>query len=409
MGYSKDIVSGISWMGSLSILTKLIGLLEILIIAKLLLPAQFGAYGVALLILGILEVLTETGVNVFLLQEKKINHYISSAWIVSILRGIFITLILIAIAPLVSDFFHSRESQFLIYLIGAVAFLRGFINPAIVKFQKELFFIKDFWFRFIVLVVDTTVAISLTYVLRTPVGIIIGLIAGVLTELILSFIIVSPRPGLDFKFSYITKIFHRGKWITASGTFDYVFHNIDNIAVGRILGPAALGIYQLAYSVSVMPMTEIGKVFTHVTLPVFVKMHTSPLKLKTAFLRIFIITLLISVPITLVLIFFPEILVIILGMKWSAVGPILPVLAIVGFLKALSGTTTGLFLSQKKQKCSTIVTFVNALTLCALIIPLITVGGLFGAGLAGLSSMVIAIPFLIYYVYKIFSTPVNKI
>ena len=200
MGYSKDIVSGISWMGSLSILTKLIGLLEILIIAKLLLPAQFGAYGVALLILGILEVLTETGVNVFLLQEKKINHYISSAWIVSILRGIFITLILIAIAPLVSDFFHSRESQFLIYLIGAVAFLRGFINPAIVKFQKELFFIKDFWFRFIVLVVDTTVAISLTYVLRTPVGIIIGLIAGVLTELILSFIIVSPRPGLDFKF-----------------------------------------------------------------------------------------------------------------------------------------------------------------------------------------------------------------
>ena len=158
-----------------------------------------------------------------------------------------------------------------------------------------------------------------------------------------------------------------------------------------------------------MPMTEIGKVFTHVTLPVFVKMHTSPLKLKTAFLRIFIITLLISVPITLVLIFFPEILVIILGMKWSAVGPILPVLAIVGFLKALSGTTTGLFLSQKKQKYSTIVTFVNALTLCALIIPLITVGGLFGAGLAGLSSMVIAIPFLIYYVYKIFSTPVNKI
>lgn len=404
MGYTKDVVRGVSWIGALSLVTKIIGFLEIIILARLLLPEQFGAYGVALLTLGLLEVVTETGVNIFLLQEKEnIDNYISSAWIVSILRGIFIMLVLIIAAPFIAIFFQSEKSLVLLYLISLVSLLRGFINPSVIKFQKELLFAKDFWYRFTILIVNTFTAVSITYFTRNPVGIIIGLIAGVLTELALSFLIVSPRPSLGFNFSYISKIFHRGKWITASSFFDYLFHNVDNIVVGRLLGPASLGVYQLAYSLSVIPLTEISKVFTHVTYPVFTKISHDSSRLKTAFLKTSLTIIFFSIPIVIVLVVFSQFFVIILGQKWIAVSSILPILALLGFVKAVSGSSSALFFSQKKQGYATVITFVNILGILVLIIPLVLLKGIYGAGLAGFIGSLLAIPFMIYYVRKIFS------
>ena len=112
--------------------------------ARILLPEQFGAYAVALLALGLLEVITETGVNIVLIQEQNVDDYVSSAWIVSIVRGVGIMLILLIGSPFIAGFFHSSQSLPLLYIIAIVPLLRGFINPAIVKFQKDLLFGRDF-------------------------------------------------------------------------------------------------------------------------------------------------------------------------------------------------------------------------------------------------------------------------
>ena len=107
MGYKKEAIKGISWIGLLSLATKAIGFLEAIVLARILLPSQFGAYGVALLALGLLEVITESGVNIILVQEKEIDKFINSAWVVSIIRGVFIMAIILLSAPFIAIFFHS--------------------------------------------------------------------------------------------------------------------------------------------------------------------------------------------------------------------------------------------------------------------------------------------------------------
>lgn len=403
MGYKSDAIKGISWIGSLRFATKFVGFLEAIILARILAPAQFGAYGVALLALGLLEVITESGVNIVLVQEKSVNKYISSAWIVSILRGMLIMMVLIISARFIAKFFHSPESLTLLYLISAVPFLRGFINPAIVKFQKELRFAKDFWYRFAILLVDTAVTIAVTFFIRSPIGIVIGLLAGVLVELILSFILVSPHPGLKFETSYIKKIFHRGKWITASSIFDYLFHNADNIAVGRILGATALGVYQLAYSLAAVPLIEIGRVFVHVIVPIMIKITDDSARLKNAYFKTVLSISLITFPFAFLFAFLPDLFVLILGEKWAAITIVLPVLAVLGFVKSVSLSSTALFLSTNKQEYTTVITLVNILGLIISIFPLIMKFGLFGAGVSALMGSLIAVPFIIYYTQKTFS------
>lgn len=92
MGYTKQIITGLSWMASLRAVTKAASFLEMLILARVLIPEQFGAYTVALMVLGLLEVMTETGVAVVLIQTDSLRRYINAAWLISIVRGVIISL-----------------------------------------------------------------------------------------------------------------------------------------------------------------------------------------------------------------------------------------------------------------------------------------------------------------------------
>ncbi|MGH7203240.1 MAG: oligosaccharide flippase family protein [Candidatus Levyibacteriota bacterium] len=401
MGYKKDVIKGVSWTGSLSFFTKAIGFLETIILARILAPEQFGAYAIALLALGLLEVLTETGVNIVLIQEKEIDHLVSSAWVVSIFRGLFIAAILFLSAPFIAQFFNSPLSLTLLTLISIAPLIRGFINPSVVKFQKELMFGKDFGYKFTVLLIDTSFSILVTYLTQNPVGIVIGLLVGVITEMLLSYFIVLPRPSFQFEKTYIAKIFHRGKWITATTIFDYLFHNADNIIVGRLLGAAYLGIYQLAYSIAVTPLTEVGKVFLQVSLPIFVKIGIDGKRLRSAFIKMCLSIFCITFPVVLILYFSPSIFVFLLGNKWAAITAIIPLLALLGFLNAFVNACTSLFLSVQKQNYATVVTFINIVVLLIAIVPLVHMYGIFGAGLAALIGVMTSFPFVIYYTVKI--------
>lgn len=402
MGYKKDIIKGISWIGLLRFLTKAVGFLETLILAKILIPSQFGAYGVALLSLGVLEVLTETGVNLVLIQEEDVDAYISSAWVVSIVRGILISLILFLTAPLIAGFFHSPQSLLLLELIALAPLLRGFINPAVVKLQKDLLFGKDFRYRTVVLIIDTATSITLTYLTKNPVGIVIGLLVGICVELGLSFFIVFPRPNVSFQRAYVTKLFHRGKWATGSAIFDYLFFNVDNIVVGRLLGTSALGVYQLGYSLAVIPLNEVGSVFSHVTSPVFVKISGTQGRLKRAFFQTLSGIFLLTVPVALFFILFPAFFLYLLGAKWQGVTTILPILAILGLVKATSNAPYALFIGVKKLEYSMITALFNIAGLLVFIIPLVLSFGIIGAGSAALIGALVAVPCMIYFTWRIF-------
>lgn len=403
MGYKKEILKGVSWAGALRLSTRIVSFLRTVLLARILSPSQFGVYGIALLFTAFLEVITETGVNVILIQEKeKIEKYINSAWIVSIIRGIAISLIIFISAPFIGNFFNSPDSIFLLRLISIVPFLRGFINPASVKFQKELKFHKEFLYRFAIFSFESIVSILLAFLTHEASSLVFGLIAGVVLEVILSFTFISPKPILSWDKDYFFNIFHRGKWITLSGTFNYLFHNFDNIVVGKILGATSLGLYQMAYSISMLPITDVSDVVSKVTFPVYTIISGDKTRLRNAFFKTIFFVSLITIPFGLVIVLFPyEIVKIVLGQKWLGIVDVLRVLVIFGVIRAISGSTSALFLSVEKQKYVTIVTLVSILGLGFTIVPLVLNMGIYGAGLSALIGSLVAVPFMGYFTFKI--------
>ncbi len=404
MGYLKDTVKGAWWVGSLRVATRVIALIKTTVIARILTPNAFGVFGIAMIVMAFLEIITETGINVFLIQEEDdIDSYINTSWVVSIFRGLIMAAVLVLSSGLIANFFKSPESQSLIILISLVPLVRGFINPSEVKLQKDLMFRRDFIFRFVIFAFDALVGVFATIVTKSASGPIYGLIAGAILEAVLSFIIVNPKPKFILDLEKTKKVINRGKWITGAGIFDYLFENIDDVAIGRIMGSGPLGLYQMAYKLATLPITEVADVLGKVTLPIYVKISTDSKRIKKAFIRTTIGVAFLTIPFGLILIFFSKnIILLILGPNWLGAVPALQVITIHAILRAIINPALTLYLAVKKQHYVTAVTLLGTLGLGATIITLVSRFGLVGAGVSTIFSILLTIPLVIYYTQKIF-------
>ena len=406
MGYFKTSVKGVSWVGAFRVSSRIVAFIRTIILARLLDPTAYGLFGIITLVVSFLEIFTETGVNVVLIQKRdEIDKYINTAWVVSIIRGTGMAIVIIALAGLISSFFQAPNAFNLLLLASLIPFIRGFINPSEVKFQKELKFSQEFWFRFAIFTLDSFTAIIFSLILRSAAGLVLGLISGAILEVIMSHVWLSPRPKFRFKGVQLREILSKGKWLTGASIFQFSFSQGDDIVVGRLLGASQLGIYQLAYNISGLPISEITDVFNRVLFPVYVKISADKNRLKRAFFKTTVTVSILATTLGVFIFLFSDPIVrVLLGDKWLAAIPILRILALFGVIQAINNSIHSLLLAIEGQKYVTVITFINTAGMLLPIIPLIQRFGLPGAPYAVLIGTLCALPITLFSLAKVFST-----
>jgi len=402
MGYTKQTIKGISWIGAFRIVTRIISFARTALLARLLTPRDFGVFGIATLVLSFLEIVTETGINIILVQKKEnINEFINTAWVTSIIRGVLISIFIIVLTPFIAGFFNDTSAVLMLYVISVVPLIRGFINPSITKFIKDLEFKKEFMYRTSIFFVESVVSLGIVFYSQSVIGLAFGLICGAFFEVILSFIVVRPRPQFIFDKDKLFDVLGKGKWLTATGIFQYLYQNIDDIVVAKMVNVSTFGIYDMAYRISMLPITEISDVIGRVTFPVFVHMNTEIERLRTAFLKSFILTAAIVIPIGLIFyIFSKEIVLLLLGSQWIQASEILKVLALFGVIRALTQTAVPVLYAINKQDIMTKISILNFLIIAIVIFPTVSAYGVIGAAYAAVISHLLAVPYLIYVLKK---------
>lgn len=403
MEFYKHTLKGVSWLGALRLITRSFTFVRIAILARLLTPEEFGLFGIATLVLAFLEIITETGINVFFIQgEGKLNDYLDTTYVISIIRGVLISILIIITTPLISKFFNAEGSMPILYFIALIPFMRGFINPSSVKFHKDLEFNKEFYFRTGIFFIDSLVAITTAVYLRSASSLIWGMFAGAIAEVLVSQLLIKPRPKFVFTYNKFKKVFDRGKWITASSFLQYLFVNTDSSVVGKLMSSTYLGYYQMAYKISTLPITEISNVFYNVTFPVFSKLQNNNKRLRKAFLKSTLAISFISIPLGLLIFHFAnEIVQIFLGNEWTQVIAPLKILSIYGILRAVTAEFPAVFMALRRQELITKITLLAVSTIIITIVPLVKSYGIVGASYSSLIGMCFALIPMTYYLNKL--------
>jgi O-antigen/teichoic acid export membrane protein len=410
MRHTADIVRGFTWVFLMRIVARLLTFARVFVLARLLTPTQFGTFAIATLVLSLLEVLTETGTQVVLVQEKKeqFASYLNAAWFVSITRGLILCVLLFAATPFVLDFFNNPTALNSLLLIALLPLIKGFINPSVARFQKELLFKNELYMRSCIGILGTIITIVLAMLWRDPLVLAIGLIFEGVFEVIITHYYITPRPVFSFEKDKIISILQRGKWMGPATLFNYFFHQLDDIVVGRTLGSSSLGIYQMAYRIATLPITEISDSLNKVTFPVFTNLTADITTLRKTYAKTTSAIILLSIPLSAIFIIFPQQIVrLVLGEQWIETAQLLPILAIFGFLRSLLNSSSSLFLSLKRQDLVAQYTGISIVVMALCLFPLIHWYGTQGAAIAVLIGCLSTIPFVVYHVRKLLYDPAH--
>jgi len=401
VSYIKKGFLGISWLGGSRVFTRIISLASIAILARILQPAQFGIFGIATLVLSFLEIISETGINVFLIQEKRIKQYIDTAWVISIIRGICIFLIILLLSKPLSIFFTTPEVLILLRLISLLPLIKGFINPAILNYQKNLYFNKEVYLRSGLFVISTAVTLIIALLTSSTTSLVWGLIAAAIIETIFSLIFIKPLPKLKLERKQTRLIIHRGKWMTLVGISNYLFHQGDDLIVSKFLGQKILGFYQMAYKISTLPITEVADIFGRVSFPIYTKISADKKRLRKAFIKTLGTISILVLPLSAIIFFFSsQLIFFVLGPNWLDIVPIIKILAIFGAIRAISGSSSSVLLALKKQREVSNITLISLIGMMVAIFPLMNKFGIMGVAGATLVGSITALPLIIYYVRR---------
>jgi len=367
------------------------------ILARILSPVDFGQFGAAALSLSLFEVLTETGVNQALIySDKKVEELVNPAWTVAIVRGAIISILIALSAWPVSIFFSDSNLIKLILVLSLVPLIKGFINPMTVEFVKELRFEKEAMFRLTLLIIDGLTAVISAVFLKSAMAFAVAMIVAGAAEVVLSFIYFKIKPRLSFSRQYLSEIMNYGKWVTLSGIGYWFSSELDDFVAGKAFGIKTLGIYQAAYKISTLPVTEIAGSVNQVSFPVMSKLKDDRTRFWKTFMGSIGVIGGIGIIGGLILWIWPrEVVLILLGNKWLEAVPLIRILAIFGVVRSVESGIQPVFLARGRPKVATIGNFIKVITLI-LGLFFLSPFGIEGVAWAALLSGVVVIPFYVW-------------
>jgi len=397
----RTIRSG-GWAFALRVVEQAFGLIRLGVLARILMPGDFGLLGIALLTMAALQTFSQTGFHAALVQKKQdTEKYLDAAWTVSALRGLVLFTILLLAAPLAASFFDAPEATPIIRVIAITALLQGLTNVGVIYFQKELEFKKQFIYIAAGTFADVAVAVSAALILRNVWALVFGLLAGAVVRLIVSYVIQPYRPRPRFDLAQARELFGFGKWILAITILLFLIGQGDDIFVGKVLGITLLGLYQMAYQISSKPATEITAVISAVAFPAYSKVQDSLPSLREGFLKALQLTAFISFPLAGgIFVVAPEFTKLLLGDHWLPMVSAMQVLALWGLMGSIGGTMGPLFMAVGRPDIPTKISVLRLLVLGALIYPLSMEWGIAGTAWAVAISACLTVPISYHILMK---------
>jgi O-antigen/teichoic acid export membrane protein len=315
---------------------RLIAIFSTLILARLLVPEDFGIVAFAFLVLALVQVVMDFGVNVALVQKADATqeHY-DSAWTLRILQGFGVAIFLAAAAPLAAKIFGDERLQPVLWVLALSVAIGGFENIGIVSFQKQMQFGPEF--RFLVLNRLATFVFVITgaWVFRNYWAMVIGGLLGGLFGLTHSYIAHPMRPR--WSTAKVRELFAVSQWLLVRNIGLYLHENLHKLLVGHRTDTATMGHYALAADIASVPTSELLNPLNRVLFPAFVKARENLAELRRIFLLAQGVQVLVVVPAGVCVALLAHDLVrFFFGDKWLPAVPFLQILALAAVLEAVA-------------------------------------------------------------------------
>jgi len=328
-GVGVRTLRGMFWAYGSYVGGRLLVLVATALLARLLVPADFGLVALALAFIAFLEVAADLGLTQALViaDDEQAARRAHSVWTVSVLIGLASFALISALAPLAASFFDQPALVGLMPALGLNLFLRSLGSTHYALAQKRL----DFRTRTLAELADVLVraaaGIGLALAGAGAWSLVIGYVVGTAAMTVALWALVPWRPSVRLRRADLTGMISFGGALTAVNLLGAVLGVVDDLIVGRVLGAAKLGLYSLAYNLPQLLIINLSLVAGQVLFPAMASLERDAL--PRAFLTSLRYAMMVGLPLTVGLVVLAEpLLVGVFGSKWRAAAPAMQVMAL---------------------------------------------------------------------------------
>lgn len=334
----KRTLKGLFWSINSKFSVQFFNLIITAVLARILLPSDFGIVAMSLIFVGLVSIINETGVATALIQldDLKDGHLHTAFW-TNIAIGIILYIASYLLSPIVSDFFRNEAVEFIIK-IAAISFLISSITIVHRSLMsRKLEFNK---IAFTEIIGSLISGFSALYLAFHGFGLWSLIAKNLINDIIVVLLTlkVSPwKPLFYFNIENFRDIFGFGANVVGANFLNYFRQNIDYIIIGRLMSAELLGYYTLAYTLAVFPATRITPVITRVIIPTFSRLQKNNVQFRKGYIKLVFYLLAIMLPALIGLaVVAPELIIQIYGGKWSLAIVPLQILCFVGLFESIN-------------------------------------------------------------------------
>ncbi len=372
------IAVGAFWTVAMRMSIRMLGMISVIVLARLLVPEDFGVVAKASMISSFLEMIATFGLEAALIHHQRAvaAHY-DTVWTIHVIRGAVIALLLTLLAFPAADFFREPALAQILWFYALVAILNGLQNVGVVDFRKHLKFDKDFRFSLYRKLAGFFITIVVAYVWRSYWAFVIGAVGASATALVVSFLMSPYRPTFTLK--EWRSLFDFSKWIFLIGLISSISGKLDTFILSRFSSTAAVGRYSVSYELAGSASTEIAMPIARATMPGLAILNEKPDEFREMYRRTIALLMLIAVPAGLGLAAVAEPLtLVVLGEKWRAAGQLIEILAFYGMVRAVFALSSSAFQSSGKVKLLSHLMVTNLVLRCIFLPAGFWLGGVSG-------------------------------
>src|SRR5271157_1325928 len=271
---TKKALFGIGWNYLSFVSGKLFNFISTLILARILVPQQFGLVAYCTLAIQYLDIINQSGLDDALIARKdKIEQAANSAFVANVIMGILSFGIAWMAAPEIALFFRNDGITPLFRLLALVLPLNTFGLVPYTLLSRNLRFRTKLIPDIFNSLSKGITSIPLALLGFGPWSLIWGQIVGTMVSTILAWFLADWRPSWTFDRSATRGVLVYGGHITIGDFLGNLRANVDYIIVGRFLGAASLGIYTLSYRIPELIINSVNSVVDSVAFPLISKLR----------------------------------------------------------------------------------------------------------------------------------------
>lgn len=314
---TSQYISSAAFLVTAKIIQRTIGLISLLILARVLTPSDFAVVAIVSMVIYFFDILSSAGSEQYIVHKSDlVNEELNTAWTIDIIIKGGLSFLLILLAPVIANFYNNQDLASIFYVSSLILPINALQNPVLYLLRRQLNYSLIFKLSLLQKLFSFIATMIFVSIIPSYWAIIVGDLVASLTFTLGSYLLNNYRPTFSLK--YLKNQWQFSQWMLGKSIVGYLRSQVDTFLVSRFFDANTLGRFYVSRDIVMLPGQNLILPAIQPLLAVFSKDSSKPHLLARQLDKSLIFITSITLPIVLYIWHFSHyIIATLLGEQWG--------------------------------------------------------------------------------------------